>query len=295
MNPLISVVMSTYNREGMIKESVDSILNQTFSDFEFIIIDDNSTDNTFEIIKEYKDDRIKLFRNEKNSGCTFNYHNAQNIAKGKYIAHIDDDDISLPLRFEKQFEYMEEYPNIALLGSFIETFGENVRPSWVFYTDPLKLDFSMNFYNPLCHSSIMYRKSFVEDIGINYDISKKCAQDYDFYKQIIKCGGKLANLPNILVRYRMHSNRLTDIKNTQDIQIQNAENIIKELQSRFLSFEEMNIVKELMYGFPFNQYNKDSVIEAIEIMENALKSTFYEYREAIKDVKEDIKNNLFVF
>ncbi len=295
MNPLISVVMSTYNRESMIKESIDSILNQTFSDFEFIIIDDNSIDNTFEIIKEYNDNRIKLFRNEKNSGCTFNYHNAQNIAKGKYIAHIDDDDISLPLRLEKQFQYMEEHPEIVLLGSFIETFGENVRPSWVFYTDPLKLDFSMNFYNPLCHSSIMYRKSFVEVQGINYDISKKCAQDYDFYKQIIKCGGRLANIPNVLVRYRMHSNRLTDIKNTQDVQIQNAENIINELQARFLSKDEITKIKDLMYGFPFNKYDKNSVIEAVEIMENALKTTFFDYRNAIKDVKEDIKNDLFIF
>lgn len=295
MNPLISVVMSTYNRENMISESIDSILNQTFSDFEFIIIDDSSTDNTFEIIKKYNDKRIKLFKNEKNSGCTFNYHNAQNISKGKYIAHIDDDDISMPLRLEKQFEYMETHSDIALLGTFIETFGENVRPSWVFYTDPLKLDFSMNFYNPICHSSILYRKSFVDEYGINYDISKKCAQDYDFYKQIVQNNGKLANLPNILVRYRMHSKRLTDVKNTQDIQIKNAEKIIEELRTRFLSQDERETVKTLMNGFPFNSYNKDSVIRAIDIIENSIIKINSNYINVAVEIKEDIKNNLFVF
>lgn len=295
MNPLISVVMSTYNRENMVKESIDSILNQTFSDFEFIIIDDCSTDNTFEIIKQYNDDRIKLFRNEKNGGCTFNYHNAQNIAKGKYIAHIDDDDISLPLRFEKQFAYMEEHQNVTLLGTFIETFGENVRPSWVFYTDPLKLEFSMNFYNPICHSSVLYRKSFMEECGINYDISKKCAQDYDFYKQIIMNGGRLANLPNVLVKYRMHSKRLTDIKTTQDIQIYNAENVVRELQSRFLTDNEIQKVKELMNGFPFNSYNTDDVISAFDIMMNSLAQKDFQYRTVIEEIKEDIKNDLFVF
>lgn len=295
MTPLISVVMSTYNRSGMLSESIESILNQTFDDFEFIIINDNSTDSTKEVIQSYSDSRIKLFNNKQNCGCTFNYHNAQNIAKGKYIAHIDDDDISLLTRFEKQYDYMENNPDITLLGTYIETFGENKRPSWVFYTEPQKLDFMLNFYNPICHSSVIYRKSFVEKHAINYDISKKCSQDYDLYKQIVMNGGLLANLPDVLVKYRMHKIRLTDIKETQDVQIENAEKVKKELLLRFVDEEKLQEITNLIKDFPFNNYNSDNVLNAIEILANSMMSKAIDCENIKKDVLLDVKNNLFRF
>ena len=233
MQPLVSVIMSTYNREDFLYESVISVLNQTFENFEFIVIDDNSNDKTVEILNEINDKRLKIYKNKVNCGCTFNYHNAQNLAAGEYIAHIDDDDVWFVEKLEKQTEFMKKHKEIALLGTFIETFGENKRPSWVFDTNSDKLAFLMNFYNPICHSSIIYRKNFMLQKGVNYDIRKKCSQDYDFYKQIIEAEGKLSNLPEVLVRYRMHNKRITDIKETQNIQVFNAENTKKELLSRF--------------------------------------------------------------
>ena len=297
MTPLVSVVMSTYNRADILSEAVDSILNQTFDDFEFIIINDNSTDDTHEKLIRYKDSRIRLFNNKKNCGCTFNYHNAQNLACGKYVAHIDDDDISLPERFEKQVDFMESNLDIDLAGTFIETFGEQgkVRPSWVFYTEPETLDFMMNFYNPICHSSVMYRKSFVDKCGINYDITKKCAQDYDFYKQIIINNGKLANLSEVLVKYRMHSNRLTDINESQQIQIMNAEKIKYELLSRYLSKKQIENQNMLLEGFPFNSYKKENVITAVEILGSVINSENNEFQRVIEKVKTDIENDLFTF
>ena len=268
MKPLLSVVMSTYNRLQMLPEAVESVLTQSFGDFEFIIIDDNSTDGTFDYLHSLCDDRIKLFKNVENRGCTFNYHIAQNIAKGKYIAHIDDDDISLPARFEKQISFLESNKEISLLGTFIETFGENQRPSWVFYTEPEKIDLCMNFYNPICHSSITYRKDFVDKNFINYNLACKCAQDYDFYKKILFAGGKLANIHEVLVKYRMHSNRLTDIRDTQQIQIDVAENVKTELQLRFLSKEEHKKISDLMTGFPYNDYRLDDVVKALEIVKS---------------------------
>ena len=295
MQPLVSVIMSTYNREDLVKEAVFSVLNQSFENFEFIVIDDNSTDNTIEILKNFKDKRLKVFKNRTNCGCTFNYHNAQNLANGEYIAHIDDDDIWLKDKLEKQVAFIEENSEIVLLGSFIETFGENARPSWVFDTNSDKLAFLMNFYNPICHSAIIYRKNFMLKNGINYDIWKKCSQDYDFYRQILEANGKLSNLPEILVRYRMHKKRITDIKETQNIQIYNAENTKKALLSKFLNDEEIIEITELMHGFPFNEYNIPNILTAIE-------KAFVKYgkkygidERILEEVKNDIIKGLYRF
>lgn len=288
MPPLISVIMSTYNRENIVGSAIESILAQSFSDFEFIIINDNSTDNTLEKLKSYNDKRIVILNNKKNNGCTFNYHKAHNIAKGEYIAHIDDDDISLPKRLEKQYLYMEQYKDIALAGTFIETFGENMRPSWVFYTSPLMLDFIMNLYNPVCHSSVIYRKSFFDKYQINYDLTKKCAQDYDLYKQILFKGGKIANIDEVLVRYRMHKNRLTDIKETQDIQIYNADKTRKELISRFFSDTQTEEILKLTYNFPFNNYKTEDIEKALNLFIQNEKSR----KKYKKDLIEEVINNL---
>ncbi len=293
--PLLSVVMSTYNRENLVIETVDSVLNQTFEDFEFIIIDDFSTDSTFKVLSSYDDKRIKLLRNSVNKGCTFNYHVAHNLAKGKYIAHIDDDDISYSTRFEKQLEYLKENPDVSLLGTFIETFGENARPSWVFYTEPEKINFTMNFYNPICHSSIIYDKSFADRNSINYNLNCKCAQDYDFYKQFILKGGKIANLDEVLVQYRMHSKRLTDVSETQQVQINVAEKVKDELLSRFMNPDEILEFKNLLFNFPYNNYDMQNALNAMSILkEKVLEIDFYS-AETVDSVTLDIKNNLFSF
>ena len=289
--PLVSVIMSTFNREQMIMETIDSVLNQTFEDFEFIIINDASTDSTQSIIEKYNDSRIHLYSNKQNCGCTFNYHNANNLANGKYIAHIDDDDLFLNDKLQKQVEFLEQNPHIDMVGTYIETFGEGARPSWVFYSKPEEIDFLMNLYNPLCHSSVMYRKSFLDKHAINYDISKKCAQDYDFYKQFLLKGAKIANISDVWVRYRMHANRLTDVKETQEIQIENAEIVKKELLSRFFSDNELVEFENLVKGFPFNQYDESAVVKAFETL--AIKTNVDSL--TVQKIIDDIKNKKFVF
>ena len=287
----LSVVMSTYNRAQMLLETVDSVLNQSFSDFEFIIIDDASVDNTNELIKNINDSRIRLYKNVENRGCTFNYHTAQNLAKGKYIVHIDDDDISLPNRFEIQYNYMEENKDTVLSGTFIETFGENARPSWVFYTDSELIDLSVNIYNPICHSSVIYRKSFMELNNINYNMNYICSQDYELYMQILECGGKITNISDTLVKYRMHNDRLTDNWQTQQIQINNAEKVKQRLLSRMFNSEEIEYIKELLKDFPFNNYNTDNVLEAVDLI--AQKNKYK--NDTIQLFKEDIKSRKYKF
>lgn len=293
--PLLSVVMSTYNRENIVSETIESILNQTFTDFEFIIIDDCSVDGTFDLINSYNDSRIKLFKNYQNKGCTFNYHVGHNISSGQYVAHTDDDDISFPDRFEKQLEYLQENKDISLLGTFIETFGENARPSWVLFTEPEKIDFLMNFYNPFCHSSIIYDKRFADRNFINYNLRCKCSQDYDFYKQFILKNGKIANISETLVRYRMHKKRLTDVFETQQIQISVAENVKKEMLLRFFEEQEITELKQLLKEFPYNDYNIENSVKAFkQVKERALNLGFYN-SEMIDSVIEDLTNGLFKF
>ncbi len=291
----VSVVMSTYNREKTLPEAVNSILEQSFSDFEFIIINDASSDNTESIIKSYSDSRIKYLKNKKNCGCSFNYHIAHNIAKGKYIVHIDDDDISKPDRIQRQTEFLEDNSDIALLGTYIETFGEKKRPSWVFYCEPKMIELVMNLYNPLCHSSVMYRKSYFDKNFINYDINKRCSQDYDLYKQVILSGGKIAVIPEVLVRYRMHENRITNVKNTQNIQIEIAENIKKELLSRFFTAAEAKEFNSYLSGFPFNKYGIYSVITGLDKMKKTEFSKNNGYEANIDKLITDIKKKKFVF
>ena len=127
--PKISVVMPAYNAEKYIGEAIESILNQTFKDFEFIIINDGSVDHTKEIIREYNDPRIVLLENDKNRGIVLSLNKGLDAATGKYIARMDADDIALKNRFERQVEYLDEHKDIGVLGTGICTFGEKIMSS----------------------------------------------------------------------------------------------------------------------------------------------------------------------
>ena len=157
------------------------------------------------------------------------------MAKGKYIARMDDDDISELDRFEKQFDYMEENPDITVVGSFINIIGNTNAKSWVCETSSDILEFLMAFLNPLCHPTVMIRRSFFLEKGINYDENSFCAQEYKLWYDIIESGGKIANLPYSLVKYRVHPVKLTNTPKMKIIQAEVATQIKYDLLSR-LSF-----------------------------------------------------------
>lgn len=203
-NPEISVIMSVYDGQSCLLEAVESILNQTFKDFEFIIIDDGSTDRTPEILKEYarKDERIKIITNPKNIGLTKSLNQAIKEAKGKYIVRMDADDISLPERLEQQIEFMRKNPEAGLLGTTyyeMNLKGEIVGDKF-FPTSNKKLKKVLIKYNPFFHASVMIRKEILDRIGLyNENIPK--AQDYDLWFRIAK-DYKIANLPLPLMKRR---------------------------------------------------------------------------------------------
>lgn len=182
--PLISVIMSVYNDDQRVKNSIESILNQEFVDFEFLILDDASTDNTFKVLKSYelKDHRIKIFRNSQNIGLTKSLNILLSYSSGKYIARQDSDDISSPNRFLEQLTFIEKKKLVGCSTRASIYKGSGLIPGISIYF-PLKI--LMSFKNPVIHGSVVLeKKTYLKYKG--YDENFYYAQDYKLFYDIIK-------------------------------------------------------------------------------------------------------------
>jgi len=210
-NPKISVIMSSHNGEKFIKEAVSSILAQTFGDFEFLIVQDGSTDLTPVILEEFakKDKRIKIITNPENLGLTKSLNKALQTARGEYIARMDDDDISLQERLAKQIGFMEKNPKMALigcLGFIINERGEAIGEKKLALNYP-EIKKRLLFNNQFIHSSLMLRKTVLDKEGF-YNEKFKKAQDYEL---VLRLAGKypVANLTEKLLKWRFLSTSIS--------------------------------------------------------------------------------------
>lgn len=203
--PMVSVIMPTYNRQKFLPRAIDSILAQTYKDFEFIIVDDGSTDNSIHLLKDYaqKDERIRVIRNKENKGISYSRQLGLNAARGKYIAIMDSDDVSLPIRLEKQVTYMENHPDTAVVIGL--TKNVVTGNTWWRTTDPQEIIFEMHFDNAIGNPQTMLRHSFLKNNNIHYKMNFAAAEDYDFFKQIIFKGGKIVRTEDIILAIRYHS------------------------------------------------------------------------------------------
>lgn len=203
--PLVSVVMPTYNRKTYLREAIKSILDQTFKDFELIIVDDGSSDGSLEIIQEFQkqDPRIILIQNDKPGGISKATNMGIRKSRGKYIAKMDSDDISLPERLAKQVKFMGEHKDIAACGSWVETIGEIEGSLWQYPTDPNEIRCTMLFCGAIANPTNIIRRSVFFDLGFWYDERCFAAEDYEFWTRIVKIV-KLANIPEVLLLYRLH-------------------------------------------------------------------------------------------
>ncbi len=218
--PKVSVIMSTYNDSRYIRQSVESILNQTYKDFEFIIIDDASTDETVSIIKSYNDSRIKLIINKENHGLTKNLNKALTMVTGQYIARMDGDDISFAKRLEKQIEYLDKHKDVYLIGTAIRNIGASDL-YWRLPDDSEELRIRMLLHPVFAHPSFMFRKELVDE-GMLYDESFRTAQDYDFAARVAK-NHKIGRLQGVLLNYRVHEKQISQTSNKN--QVDNAARI----------------------------------------------------------------------
>ena len=206
--PLVTVLMSVYNGEAYLSKAVESILTQTYQHFEFLIIDDASTDRSAQVLSSYPDERIRVIRNETNLGLTRSLNKGLALAQGKYIARMDADDVSYPQRLEKQVDFMEAHAEVGLCGSWaLDRKGETLRQR-IFSCNEQEIRFSFLRYNPFVHSSVMLRAAILQEHRLEFDPDFLYAQDYELWIRIANYT-KLANLPEFLVQYRIHDQQIT--------------------------------------------------------------------------------------
>lgn len=219
--PRVSVLMPVYNVEKYVNEAVDSILAQSFTDFELIILDDCSTDGTADLVKEYADERIVYHCNEKNLGLANNLNVGLSLAKGELIARMDGDDISFPDRFRIQVDFLDKHTDIDLCSCGLQMFGTE-DTIWVRESNLENIKITMMFYSPILHASSVWRRESFAKRNLYYDQNAFPAEDYDLWSRaIFSC--KLVNIPEVLYKYRIHGIQVTktdDRVAQKDLEIQ---------------------------------------------------------------------------
>jgi glycosyltransferase involved in cell wall biosynthesis len=225
-SPRISVVMPVHNAEKYITEALDSIIQQTFTDFELIVIDDGSTDRSSTIIESYaKKDRRVIVHRQDNCGLILSLNRGCSLARGRYIARMDADDVSLPERFERQLDYLERHPHIGLLGTWIQDIGPNGEqgPVWPLPTTPALIPWFLMFGNCIAHPSVMGSRELIQ--SLDYRTEATHVEDYDLWCRMSAVSG-LANLPEVLVKYRVLnqsvSSRNLSVQKDQAAKLQRA-------------------------------------------------------------------------
>jgi len=211
--PLVSVVMAVFNAERFLEQAVRSILEQTYTDFEFIIIDDGSKDGSWDIMAGFgrADPRIRLIRLEKNQGVSTACNAGLEIATGRYIARMDSDDISLPNRLSRQVEFMETHPEIGVLGAGMRYMDESGKLLGVppHFEGDLSIRWNLLFESPFFNPTVMLRRSILDQNALRYDLS--CVhgeEDYELWSRLLLLT-KAENLPDVLVYYRLHTQSLS--------------------------------------------------------------------------------------
>ncbi len=205
--------MPAYNAAEHIREAINSILEQTFTDFEFLIIDDGSTDDTANIIKKFNDSRIKLIQNEGNKGLIYSLNYGLDIAQGKYIARMDADDIALNVRFEKQVDFLENNPDISILGTAFVFLGTPYEIHYPHYNDEIRIKLLDD--GAFAHPTVMMLREVINLNNIRYNADYKYIEDYQFWIEAAIKNVKMANLDEILLKYRQHPQQVSHQRNRE--------------------------------------------------------------------------------
>ena len=210
--PKVSVVMSVFNGERFLREAVDSILGQSFNDFEFIIVNDGSTDSTGELLSKYTtaDSRVVLVQNKQNIGLTRSLNKGLRLAQGEFIARQDADDVSMAARLATQVEYLDNHPKIGLAGvlGFAIDARNRVTNALSLPTQDAEIRWALLFGNAFVHSGVMFRRRLVSEAGY-YNTNLRYAQDYDYWTRFSeKC--EVGNITQRLVCWRLTSRSVTE-------------------------------------------------------------------------------------
>lgn len=214
-----SVVMSTYNTpEKYLREAIESILSQTFTDFELIVVDDGSTQNDSKIARAFNDERIVVLRNEKNSGLAYSLNRGLKQAKGEYIVRMDSDDIAVPDRLEKQVEFMDSHKDIDILSARAECFGSRTGMPIIDCGDDDYVKAALFFADVILHPTVVMRNTSLKKYGLMYDEKLRRAQDYDLWARATEhC--RFHIMPDVVLNYRCHEGQATAIAREKQLEV----------------------------------------------------------------------------
>lgn len=263
-NPLVSVVMSVFNTEKYAGEAIESILNQTYSYFEFIIVDDGSTDASLRIIKKYADEdkRIRIYINDKNIGLAKSLNKGIDISRGEYIARMDADDVSMPDRFGKQVAYLMDHPEICILGGQIKFIGSsNDDFHYAIEKELLRWQLLLNI-PIIAHPTVMMKRQPIIAAG-KYSESYLHAEDRALWNNLyIQHEFPAANLPDIVLHYRIHGNNVS-AKNI-DLQLVANQKLTHRLFTHeFHTHYDENVINNLINSVPLTSRQANIVCQLV--------------------------------
>ena len=279
MKPDISVIMSVYNGETYLEEAIESVINQTFQNWELIVINDCSTDRTAEILESFalRDERIKVHTNEVNLKLPSSLNKAISLSCGKYIARMDADDICLPDRLEKQYKFMEERKDVALSSCRFMTVKNGVYASGgaggrcAFEA----IKSMLLVANPILHPGVIAKADVMKNL--NYDTTLTCTEDLELWTRMVMSNQKIEILPECLLIYRLHDKQIT----STTLERQHTE-VLK--------------IEQKYYGSMLKEMDKEMAefyISGIYFKENADIDKFLEYAKWLRSVtSENFKKNM---
>jgi glycosyltransferase involved in cell wall biosynthesis len=216
-SPRVSVVMSAYNAERALRPAVESILGQSFRDFEFIVIDDGSRDATASILEQYADPRLQVVRQE-NRGLTASLNRGVALSTGEYVARMDADDVAHPDRFREQVAFLDAHPDVGVVGTAYEEIDADGRiiGHRIFPTDDAALRRVLIRYNPFFHSSVMIRRRILAEVGPYDEARSLLVEDYELWFRVARVT-RIANLPAMLMQRRYSGENLSLARETEQL------------------------------------------------------------------------------
>jgi hypothetical protein len=206
--PAVTVLLPAYNAQAWLDEALRSVLRQSFRDLELLIIDDGSTDGTAELVRRYADDRIRIVRHERNRGLIESLNEGIDLARGRFVARMDADDIAHPRRLERQLAFLEQRADVGICGTWFRASGRRrqakIRPPM--HHDDIAA--TLFFRSAFAHPTVMFRRQFLDQNGLRYDPQAHHAEDYDLWVRARE-RTRLANLPEFLLEYRAHADQVS--------------------------------------------------------------------------------------
>ena len=253
-NPFVTVLMTVYNGDEYLRSSVQSVLNQTYKDFEFLIINDCSTDDSVKTLESFNDKRIIIYNNEENIGQTKSLNVGLKLARGKYVARMDADDMAFPMWLEKLIRCFSYYPDYAAIGSAAIVIDENGKKKEIRRspTNLHEIIFRIFFAPPMNHVSVLLNKDMILKNG-GYDEDFKITQDYELWSSLIRNGYRLLNIPDILVAYRVHSNSIGFIESRKKGFEEKSETMLRNVNALTglkITYSEAQDICKLFYHAP---------------------------------------------